>query len=207
MKTGQIFQLYDSRVRYPLELTRVPKMGYSIGNAELTRSGSICLFLKIDEVNYALTCQHVVMSSGDPFAPGNGKEVIVQPSKVDLKEDRDKLNERLANEQTVLDNIKASKMKFENGEGLEPKGYEKKVALLEKQIQSYLNDKVVMESGITEVSLPFGTLTHAPGIMPHPVTNFRRDWALVKLSTDRFQSLPPNIVSYSSYLIKCLLTL
>lgn len=32
---------------------------YSISNADLTWAGSICLFLKIDGVDYALTCQHV----------------------------------------------------------------------------------------------------------------------------------------------------
>lgn len=194
MKTGEVFELetYNNRRRYPLELVRVPKMGYSISNEDLTSAGSICLYLKIDGVDFALTCQHVVLSSPEEF---NGKAVILQPSKQDLEDDEIVLNEHIAETQTWLDKYEANKLKFEKGEGPRPKATKDTVKMVQDDLTGYRVEKTAMESSKAEVSLPFGTVTYAPGISPHPTTNFRRDWALIKLSEDRFQSLPPNIVS------------
>ncbi|OBT57012.1 hypothetical protein VE04_03122 [Pseudogymnoascus sp. 24MN13] len=196
IKTGQVFELetYHSGNRYPLELVRVPKMGYSISNADLTSAGSICLFLKIDDVNYALTCQHVVTSLQEAFTPGKGKDLIVQPSKEDLEDDVNILNRRIEEAQTYLDNVAAGKLKYDRGEGPPPAATEKQIETTTTQLARDRERTTAMESAMEEVRLPFGTLMCAPGITPHPTTNFRRDWALIKLNEDRFQSLPPNIL-------------
>lgn len=215
VRTGGLFELarYDGRGmgRYPLELVRVPKIGASISNAELTSAGSICLYLKIDGVNYALTCQHVVTPEdtwGEKFTAGNGKDVILQPSKEDLEDDETELNKHIKAKKALCDNYSAEKLKYENGEGPRPANTDQQIEKTRDLLQILNEEKATMESGIAEVSLPLGTLTFAPGISPHPApgrlphqtTMFRRDWALIKLSEDRFPSLPPNIVSYFSEL-------
>ncbi|OBT75521.1 hypothetical protein VF21_04956 [Pseudogymnoascus sp. 05NY08] len=194
IKTGQVFKLerYNSRDRYPLELVRVPKIGYSISNSDLTFAGSICLFLKIDDVNYALTCQHCVTSSEEKFTPGKENGVILQPSKEDLEDDVNKLNELMAKPQAFLEKYEADKLKFERDRGVPPEATDDQIDVYTEQLKGYRKRKTAMKSAMAEVILPFGTLMHAPGIKPHPTTNFRRDWALIKLNEDRFQSLPPN---------------
>ncbi|ELR01896.1 hypothetical protein VC83_03942 [Pseudogymnoascus destructans] len=196
MKTGQVFELerYNSGDRYPLELVRVLKMGYSISNADLTFAGSICLFLKIDGVHYALTCQHVVTSSAEAFTPGKGKDLILQPSKGDLQDEATTLNGLMAKPQAFLEKFEADKLKFKRDEAPPPEATQDQADMFQKQLDGYRKRKTAMESAMAEVSLPFGTLMHAPGIAPHPTTNFRRDWALIKLNEDRFQSLPPNVL-------------
>lgn len=200
MKTGQVFELatYKPTDRYPLELVRVPKIGSSISNADLTFAGSICLFLKIDGVNYALTCQHCVTSSEEKFIPGKENGVILQPSKEDLEDDVNTLNELMAKPQAFLQKYDADKLKFKRDGGVPPEATDEQIKVFKGQLDGYQERKTAMETAMVEVSLPFGTLMHAPGIAPHHTTNFRRDWALIKLNEERFQSLPPNVVSYSS---------
>jgi hypothetical protein len=47
-----------------------------------------------------------------------------------------------------------------------------------------------------EVKMPFGVVHYASGKTKHPVYECIRDWAVVKLSDDRFKELPLNIVSH-----------
>ncbi|OBT63309.1 hypothetical protein VE03_07222 [Pseudogymnoascus sp. 23342-1-I1] len=87
IKSGQLFEQvrYRQNDHYPLELSREPKMGASIGNANLDSAGSICLFLKIDGSNYALTCQHAVTTSLAAFNSRDDPGIILQPAKKNLQ--------------------------------------------------------------------------------------------------------------------------
>jgi hypothetical protein len=195
IKTGRLFEQtgYNQNVHYPLELLRVPKIGASIGNANSDSAGSICLFLKIDGSNYALTCQHVVTASSEPLTPRNDPDIILQPAKKDLRRYETDRDYCIEEEKWALEEFDAKKLRS-NDEGVSPMleemGEEAKLSL--NKLNRCIADKLKMQ----HVRLPFGILAHAPGISTHPLTNHKRDWALVKLDDERFQTLPPNIVSH-----------
>lgn len=200
VKTGQIFDLawYNSSQHFPLDLQRVPKMGASMGNSCYSdRAGSLCLFLKIDSDNYALTCQHVVMSSLAEFRPGKDHDIIVQPARKDLREYETHLNDGIEEETLQLEKIKTEEREAEEG-GMSTKKAERKRDASQGQLKEYRDEK----SKLPHVRLPLGILSHAPGISVHPDPDMKhkRDWALIKLDNERFQKPPPNVVSYLSYL-------
>ncbi|KFY41042.1 hypothetical protein V494_03232 [Pseudogymnoascus sp. VKM F-4513 (FW-928)] len=168
IKTGRLFeqagnkqQNYDQNIHYPLELCRVPKLGVGISSDGSNRVGSLCLFLKINGSNYAMTCQHVATSSG-MCTQTDAKNAIFQPAKQDLEKRKYLLNKWMRINQSYCDAIEAKKSKSTEAESM-----------------------------ISEAH--FRTLEYAPGIAKHPTTNARRDWAVIKLSDDRFETLPPNI--------------
>ncbi|OBT49132.1 hypothetical protein VE00_00042 [Pseudogymnoascus sp. WSF 3629] len=193
IKTGRLFEQtgYNQNVHYPLELLRVPKIGASIGNANSDSAGSICLFLKIDGSDYALTCQHVVTASSEPLTPRNDPDIILQPAKQDLRRYETDRDYCIEEEKWALEEFDAKKLRS-NDEGVSPMlkemGEEAKLSL--NKLNRCIADKLKMQ----HVRLPFGILAHAPGISTHPLTNHKRDWALVKLDDERFQTLPPNIL-------------
>jgi hypothetical protein len=171
----------------------VPKIGASIGNANSDSAGSICVFLKIGGSNYALTCQHVVTTSSEASTPRNNPDIILQHAKKDLRDYETDRYYGIKEEKWVLEEFDAEKLKS-NKEGawpvLEGMGVEAKLSL--NKLNRCIADRLKMQN----VRLPFGILAHAPGISTHPLMNHKRDWALVKLNDERFQTLPPNVVSY-----------
>lgn len=198
IKTGRLFEQarYDQDNYYPLELLRVPKLGAGINSAGSSRVGSLCLFLKIDGSNFALTCQHVVTSS-ETFTPTETQNVILQPAKQDLEYNESLLDWCLEGARSICKGFDADKLKSKGGDSAPiSKNGELKASMVQDKLKEVVARKSKMDSGMAEVRLPLGTLEHAPGISKHHTTNSRRDWALIKLSDDRFQTLPPNVVSY-----------
>ncbi|KFY28216.1 hypothetical protein V493_03048 [Pseudogymnoascus sp. VKM F-4281 (FW-2241)] len=193
VKTGQIFDLawYNQDQHFPLHLLRVPKMGASMGSSSLEKAGSLCLFLKIDGDNYALTCQHVVMFSLAEFRPGNDHDIIVQPAKEDLRKYETHLNNGIEDETLQLEKIKAEEREAKEG-GMPIEKAEAKRKASQTQLDEYRDEK----SKLPHVRLPLGILSHAPGISVHsdPDMKHKRDWALIKLDNERFQELPPNVL-------------
>lgn len=200
IKTGRLFEqaIYDGEIynqnrHYPLELFRVPKIGASIGSANSGSVGSIFVFLKIDGSNYALTCEHVVTTSSEASTPRNDPDTILQPAKKDLRDYETDRDYGIEEEKWVLEEFDAKKLKS-NQEGASPvlEGMSEEAKLSLNKLNRCIADKLKMQN----VRLPFGILAHAPEISTHPLTNHKRDWALVKLNDERFQTLPPNVVSY-----------
>lgn len=193
IKTGRLFEQarYNQYDHYPLELSHVPKIGASIGNANSDSAGSICLFLKIDGSNYALTCQHVVTTSLAGFKPRYDPDIILQPAKKDLQNYEFDRDYGIKEEERIIGKFDADKLKAEGEASPMPERGEEQAKLSQKKLDQYIADKSRMQ----KVRLPFGILAHAPGMSTHPITSHRRDWALVKLSSERLQTLPPNVVS------------
>lgn len=93
IKIGLLFHQmgYCQDRHYPLELLRVPKLGAGINSSGSSILGSLCLFLKINGSNYALTFQHVVTTS-EIFTPTGTENTILQPAKQDLEHDKNLLD-------------------------------------------------------------------------------------------------------------------
>ncbi|KFY09682.1 hypothetical protein V492_05388 [Pseudogymnoascus sp. VKM F-4246] len=198
IKTGRLFEQagnkqenYDQNIHYPLELCRVPKLGVGISSDGSNRVGSLCLFLKINGSNYAMTCQHVATSSG-MCTQTDAKNAIFQPAKQDLEQRKYLLNKWMRINQSYCDAIEAKKSKStEAGSTSISKG-QIRVSELQDEIKELVPRKSAIKSMISEAH--FGTLEYAPGIAKHATTNARRDWAVIRLSDDRFETLPPNIL-------------
>lgn len=196
IKTGRLFQLvkYDRDVRYPIVLSRVPKMDASIGNAkDEIRGGSLCLFLKIDGSNYALSCQHVFTSSETPIH-GNGQEITVQPAIKDREDYRIRFDRTINGERLFCKKYDADKLKYAEGEGPTISYHRETQATDSRERLNLISEKSEIEPLLAEAQLPFGALEYASGISKHPHINHKRDWALVKLNNDRFPTLPANIL-------------
>ncbi|KFY84605.1 hypothetical protein V500_09169 [Pseudogymnoascus sp. VKM F-4518 (FW-2643)] len=196
IKTGRLFEQarYDQDEHYPLELIRVPRLGSGINSAGLSRVGSLCLFLKVDGSNFAMTCQHVVTSS-ETFTPTETQNIILQPAKQDLEYNESLLDWTLESVRSICKEFDAKKLKYKGEDSASiSKDEELKASMVQDELKELVARKSKMDSGMAEVRLPFGTLEHAPGISKHHATNSRRDWALIKLSDDRFQTLPPNVL-------------
>ncbi|OBT81969.1 hypothetical protein VE02_09313 [Pseudogymnoascus sp. 03VT05] len=192
IKTGRLFDQveYHQNRLYPLEPLRVPKMGASIGNANLDSAGSLCLYLKIDGINYGLTCQHVATSSKAPFTSPNDPVIILQPARKDLRKYEISQDDGIKEETPTCQEYQAEKEMAEEMNIPLSTGRTKAGQQSENKLKRCIANKLKME----DVRLPFGVLTHAPGISTHHLTNHIRDWALVKLDDERFQTLPPNIL-------------
>lgn len=198
VKTGRLFEQarYNQDVHYPLELLRVPKMGASIGNTTSNAAGSLCLYLKIDGSNYGLTCQHVATSSLAPFTSQDDPVIIHQPARKDLRAYEIDQDDGIEEETLALQKYEAEAKMAKEVSRTISLGRDQEV----DESQTKLNRCIANKSKMEDVRLPFGVLTHAPGMSTHYLTNHKRDWALVKLDDERFRTLPPNVVSYFSQL-------
>lgn len=119
VKTGRLFEQakYDQDEVYPLDLLRVPKMGASIGRANSESAGSLCLYLKIDGSNYALTCQHVATTSLAAFTPGEDPDIVIlQPARKDLRKYEFDRDEGIEDSTLAVEKFKAEKLNFKEGE-------------------------------------------------------------------------------------------
>ncbi|KFX92660.1 hypothetical protein V490_05271 [Pseudogymnoascus sp. VKM F-3557] len=185
IKTGRLFEQakpglyldgarYGEYEHYPLELARVPKLGASVSSADSSLAGSLCLFLKINGSKYAMTCQHVVISS-EKFTPTDARNIILLPAKKDLEHHKARFDWRIEANRLCCEELEAKKQKA-GGKGS---------ALILKDDEAKASIKL---------NCRFGTVEYAPGISKHPLTNSRRDWAVIKLNDDRFQTLPPNLL-------------
>ncbi|KFX93486.1 hypothetical protein O988_06801 [Pseudogymnoascus sp. VKM F-3808] len=167
--------IYNQNEHYPLELARVPKLGAGISGADSSLAGSLCLFLKIDGSNYAMACQHV-------------------PPEKDLEYDKDLLDWSLETTRLCYKKLETKKQKADRGDSAPiSKDEEAQASTVQDELKQLEAEKIAMESSMTEVQLPFGTVGYAPSISKHPVTDSRRDWDVIKLNDDRFQTLPPNL--------------
>ena len=177
---------------YPLELARVPKLGAGISGADSSLVGSLCIFLKIDGSNYAMACQHVV-ASPETFALADTKNIVLQPAKKDLDYDKDLLDWSLETTRSRYKKLEAKKQKAERGDSEDE---EAQASMIQDELKQLEAENIAMKSAMTEVQLPFGTVEYTPRISKHPVTDSRRDWAVIKLDDARFQTPPPNLVCY-----------
>lgn len=189
MKTGLYYEevAYGNVDVYPLDLALIPKMGASISVAGTGLVGSIGLFLKVNGQNCALTCQHVAMDSTEAFSPSNGIEItILQPGEDDLENYEAAGDMEIEGAQLVCERY--------GEQGYPPANNRQENE--HKTAKSSLKDWTEQKVKMAQVKLPFGVVNYAPGKKRHMVYNCLRDWALIKLSDERFQELPPNIVSY-----------
>ncbi|KFY45579.1 hypothetical protein V495_02910 [Pseudogymnoascus sp. VKM F-4514 (FW-929)] len=205
IKTGRLFEQaksglhldgarYGEYEHYPLELARVPKLGVSVSSADSSLAGSLCLFLKINDSKYAMTCQHVVISS-EAFTPTDAGNIILQPAKKDLEHYKARFNWRIEANRLCCEELEAKKQKAGGRDSaLISKDEEANASIVQGGLIQLEVEKYAMESAMTEVKLPFGTVEYAPGISKHPLTNSRRDWAVIKLNDIRFQTLPPYLL-------------
>lgn len=196
MKTGLYSEevTYNPRDTYPLDLALVPKMGASISVVDAGLAGSIGLFLTVNDGKYALTCQHVVTDSLEALTPKDGIEIpILQPGKDDLKKQEDALDIEIEGTQLLCERFEDQKLKADANEG---------PAITEGQERNHRMHRDTLETmkarktEMAQAKLQFGVVEYVPGKTMHPVYNCLRDWALIKLSDERFPELPENVVSY-----------
>lgn len=196
VKSGQYSKeaTYNAQDVYPPDLARVPTIGASISVAGAGLVGSIGLFLMVNGSKYALTCQHVVTESDDAaFTPTDGIEIpILQPGKDDLDREEAVLDEAIMEAELDFKNYEEEKLKFDEGKApaITP-GRKRRLSLSRKLLKECSDRKAEM----AEVRLQFGVVDTVPGKTKHPLNDYLRDWALIKLSDERFADLPPNVVS------------
>lgn len=195
MKTGLYSEevTYNSGDIYPLDLALIPKMGASISVADIGLAGSIGLFLTVNGGKYAMTCQHVVMDSPEAFTPTDEVEIpILQPGMDDLEKQEAALDIEIEGTQLLCKQFEDRKLEAEAGDRPITKGEEHGDETNRDSLKELTDRKAQM----AQVKLQFGVVDCVPGKTKHPVNNCLRDWALIKLSDERFPELPTNVVSH-----------
>lgn len=137
-------------------------------------------------------------SSLDAITSIDGQDMtILQLARQDLEATETSLDNHIEDERLQCRELEAKKLKSDQGEA-SPISKDQEIYIA--RVRESLNKRIALKSAIEEVKMPFGSLAYGPGISKHPINNSIRDWALVKLSDDRFQEVPRNIVSNCSQL-------